>query len=182
MATSIRMTADDLWRMPGDGFHRYELVHGELKQMVPPGGEHGTLQMRLGRRLGDFVDSKRLGVVLGESGYRLTEDTVLGPDVSFVHHDRVPQGGSPKGFWTGPPDLAVEIISPGDTLKEVVEKAAEYLSYGTRIVWVINPRNRTAMVYGPDHEPRIIAENESLDGGDLLPGFLLPLAELFSDA
>jgi Uma2 family endonuclease len=86
----------------------------------------------------------------------------------------------PAGFFDGPPDLAVEIISPNDTLAEVAMKAAEYLSYGTRRVWVINPRNRTATVYRPDHEPRLIAENGSLDGEDVLPGFSLALADLFT--
>ena len=110
-------TADDLLAMSNDGF-RCELVKGVLHRMAPAGFEHGAIGMRLVTHLGPHVNANAQEVVLGpDTGFRIASDpdTVRAPDVSFVRRDRIPEAGMPKGYWPGAPDLAVEVISPGDT-------------------------------------------------------------------
>lgn len=179
MSTTVRMTADELLGMPDDGF-RYELVRGELRRMSPAGNEHSILAMRIGIQLGVFAQTHRLGVVGGaDCGYKLSPDTVRAPDASFIRRERIPTSGPPKGFFAGAPDLAVEVISPHDTFTELNEKTAEYLTHGTRLVWVLDPGARTLTIHRPDRTPRILAEQDEIDGEDVLPGFRLALAELF---
>lgn len=143
------MTADELLRMPDDGY-RYELVKGELRGMPPAGGEHGKIALKFGSRLLNYVEANNLGVVFAaETGFKIASnpDTVRAPDAAFVRLDRLPETGLPKGYWPGAPDLAVEVISPGDIYGEVEEKVNEWLDAGTRMVIVANPRNRTLKVY-----------------------------------
>ncbi|RMF83685.1 MAG: Uma2 family endonuclease, partial [Nitrospinota bacterium] len=117
------LTADQLFHLPDDGFC-YELVKGELRRMPPAGGEHGAIVMRLSLLLGRFIQDNALGVALGaETGFLIgtDPDTVRAPDFAFVRRDRVPEDGIPEGFWPGPPDLAVEVISPTDTYAAIEE-------------------------------------------------------------
>jgi Uma2 family endonuclease len=126
------VTADELLYMPDDGF-RYELIKGELIKIAPPGGEHGVVTSSVNVLLARHVKARRLGVVFGgDTGFQLTSnpDTVLAPDVAFVRQSRIPPDGVPKGYWPGPPDLAVEIPSPWDTLKEAKEKVEKCLAPG----------------------------------------------------
>ena len=111
------VAAEELLRMPDDGF-RYELVRGELRKMAPTGHVHGKVAMRLGARLDQYVDEHKLGVIYAaETGFRLASDpdTVRAPDVAFVRQDRLDLAEEPQGYFPGPPDLAVEVVSPGDT-------------------------------------------------------------------
>jgi hypothetical protein len=108
-----RMTAEQLFDL-GEEVSA-ELVRGELREMAPPGAEHGVVVARLAWRLVQYVQDKDLGVVLvGDVGFQLASDpdTVRGPDLAFVRKDRIPPGGIPRGYWPGAPDLAVEVISP----------------------------------------------------------------------
>ena len=182
MAQETRViTAEEFFWMPHDG-HKYELVEGKLLKMTPPGAEHGVVALRLGAAVGAYVDQHRLGVVLVESGFRLETDpdTVRGPDVSFVVRSRIPAGGIPKAFWPGAPDLAVEVMSPDDVRSEVEEKIEQYLATGVRQVWFVEPSKRRVTVHRPDVAPQILSESDTLDGGDLLPGFRYPLSRLFA--
>jgi Uma2 family endonuclease len=175
------MTADDLFRLPDDGL-RHELVRGELRTMAPTGGGHGDQTSVFDGSLGMYVRSHRLGRVLtGEPGFRLTTDpdTVRAPDVAFIRRDRVPAGGLGPGYVSGAPDLAVEVVSPTDRLAGVGEKVAEWLAHGTRLVFVVNPRRRTVAVHRPSQPVRILGLNDSLDGEDVVPGWTLPVRELF---
>jgi len=180
-ATAVRYTAEDLWRWPEDGL-RHELVRGEVVSMAPPGGEHGELAIRLGSALYTHVRAHRLGAVATETGYILFRDpdTVRAPDVSFVVAERVPRGRLPRGFVEGSPDLAVEVVSPSDSHSEMQERVQDYLRAGARQVWVVEPRTRSVTVYSPDGSARLLREEEALTGGDLLPGFVLPLRDLFA--
>jgi Uma2 family endonuclease len=183
MAVTKRpMTADALERLPRDPLNRYELVRGELVPMTPVGGEHGKVALKFAARLLAHVERRRLGEVMVEVGFRLTTDpdTVRAPDVSFVATDRLPPGGLPRGFIPGPPDLAVEVISPEDSAAEVDVKVQEYLAHGTRLVLVVQPRTQTVTVYRPDGGARILRSGDSIDGQDVLPGFSLPVDEIFS--
>jgi Uma2 family endonuclease len=99
--------------------------------------------------------------------------------VAFVAAGRLPGGQLPQGFIRGAPDLAVEILSPNDDPIEIQQKVRDYLEAGSRLVWVVAPRPRTVTVYRADGSARLVREPEALDGEDVLPGFVLPLAELF---
>ena len=142
---------------------------------------HGWLAIKLGGRLDEHVTRLGLGTVLVEAGYVLERgpDTVRGPDVSFVSAARLPPDRIPEQFISGPPDLAVEILSPGDLWSAIEEKVADYLTGGARRVWVVDPRERRVIVRYADRPPRALTDRDILDGEDVVPGFALPLAELF---
>jgi Uma2 family endonuclease len=179
--THTLTTADELFVMPDDGL-RYELVKGELRRTPPAGSEHGAVIMNIGTPLGQFVKAHGLGVVFGaETGFKIASDpdTVRAPDLAFIRRGRIPVAGIPRGFWPGAPDLAVEVISPGDTYTEVEEKVNEWLSAGTRMVLVLNPRTRMVTVYTSPTEVVRLAESDTLNGGELLPGFTCQVTELF---
>jgi Uma2 family endonuclease len=179
--THTLTTADELFVMPNDGF-RYELVKGELRRMPPAGGEHGAVAVSITLAVAQFVKAQGLGVVFGaETGFKIAAepDTVRAPDLAFVRRERIPEGGIPRGFWPGAPDLAVEVISPGDTYTEVEEKVHDWLNAGTRMVLVLNPRTRTVTVYTSHTDVVRLTESDLLDGGEVLPGFTCRVAELF---
>ena len=176
------ITADQLFQMPDDGF-RYELVRGELKKMTPAGFKHGRLVVNLTVPLGAFVKQNRLGVVLGaETGFRLASnpDTVLAPDIAFIKQERLTLAGETEKFWLGAPDLVVEVLSPSDTVYEVEEKVATWLSSGTKMVWVVNPKLRRIHVHCSGASVQTLAESDVLHGQDVIPGFRLDVAELFT--
>jgi Uma2 family endonuclease len=175
------VSADQLLRLP-HRHRRYELIRGELREMSPAGFEHGTIIGRLTRRLADFVEDGALGVVLGaETGFVLARnpDTVRAPDISFVAQERLQQIGIPAAFFPGAPDLAVEVVSPGDTVEDVESKVDDWLNAGTRLVWVVNPRRRTVTAYRSKQQVNVVAEPDTLDGGEVVPGFRCRVADLF---
>ena len=106
-------------------------------------------------------------------------DTVRAPDVAFVSAARTPEIGR-RGYVPFAPDLAVEILSPGDRPSEVLEKVAAWLGAGTRLVWVIDPDRGNARVHRADGSTSIVPEDGALDGEDVLPGFNCPLAEVLA--
>src|SRR5215471_8550617 len=149
MTTTRLVKAEDLLKLPDDGFH-YELVKGELTRMPPAGNLHGKRAMSLGWRLAQHVESNDLGIVYAaETGFLLATDpdTVRAPDIAFVGKKRIQEVGEFEGYWPGAPDLAVEVVSPGDTYTEVEEKAMEWLEAGSQIVLALDPRKRTITVY-----------------------------------
>lgn len=176
------LTADDLWKLPTGKGARYELVRGELRTMPPAGFEHGAIGNGLAASLTQYVRANTLGLVVSaDTGFVLSRDpdTVRAPDVGFVTRERVEQLGVPKKYFPGAPDLAVEIISPSDTLYEVDEKVLDWLEAGARLVWVVNPRRRTVTVSTPGGRQTILTDADELDGGDVMPGFRVRVAELF---
>jgi Uma2 family endonuclease len=175
------MTAEDLWNMPDDGTRR-ELVRGELRTRPPAGFEHGDIGLTLGAMLKEHVKKNRLGKAVGaDTGFILARDpdVVRAPDAGFVSRARIEQLGVPKQFFPGAPDLAVEIVSPGDTMYEIEEKVDDFLAAGTRLVWVVNPRRRTVTVYRPGPQVDILKEAEQLSGEDVVPGFTCRVGDLF---
>jgi len=174
-------TADEFLRIPDDGVQR-ELVRGIVREMTPAGHGHGRIGGRIHTRLGAYVEAHGLGeVYTSDTGYQLATDpdTVRLPDVSFVTRERVDRTGDAGGLWPGAPDLAIEVISPTDTYGEVDEKVAEYLDAGCRMVVVVNPRRRVATVYRSHDEVALLTENDVLDGADVVPGWRLPLKNVF---
>ena len=175
------ITAEDLLTMPDDG-SRYELVKGELRKMPPAGNIHGNRTMRLGWRLAQYVEMNDLGIVFAaETGFKLSSnpDTVRAPDIAFISKKRIAEVGAVEGFWPGAPDLAIEVVSPGDTYTEVGEKVEEYLRAGAHAVWVVDPRRRTITVYLSLSDITILSESDTLDGGNIIPGFRCKVAEIF---
>jgi Uma2 family endonuclease len=180
-------TADMLERLPDDGWH-YELLEGRVLRMPPPGTDHGNLEARLSRRLGNYVEEQRLGeVYVGEGGWDLTRpgesgDTVLGADVAFVRAARLPLPSPRRGTSYRPlaPDLVVEIASPSQYQPEMGEKAQLWLDRGVRLVWVVWPARRAIDIWTPDAgAPRTLHDGNYLTGGDVVPGFRLPLADIW---
>ncbi len=181
-SVSQLMTADDLRQLPRDG-RRHELVKGELRTMPPAGFDHWARVVRLTLPLAQHVAAQRLGVVVGaETGFALARDpdTVRAPDIGFVRQDRIPATGNPRGFWEGAPDLAVEVLSPGDTFSEVEEKVEAWLAAGTALVWVVDPRRQTVTAYRSRTQVALLAEDDFLDGQDVVPGFRCRVGDIFA--
>lgn len=160
---------------------RCELVRGELIMMSPASPLHGRIANRVASIITNFVDAHRLGAVFAaETGFIIERDpdTVRAPDVSFLRTERATN--LPKrGFYPGPPDLAVEVLSPDDTASEVLDKVAQWLEAGTVSVWVIDPQRRTLTVSRADQPSRTLRDHEELADEPLLPGLRVQVAELF---
>lgn len=181
-AESRLLTAEEFFALPGDD--RAELVDGVVVMVPPASHTHGSVNSRLLSRLAAHVYGGKLGEVYDSStGFLLRRDPdlVRAPDVAFVSAARVPllQQGKP-GSVALAADLAVETLSPSNTASEMQRKTDEYLRHGTRLVWVIDPDERTAVAYAPDAPVRWLAEGDALDGGAVVPGFSVPLAFVFA--
>ena len=183
MATRAKlMTAEELLEMPDDGF-RYELVRGELVKMPPTGFYHGTTGNKVNLSLSNFVYENRLGeVCMAETGFLLerSPDHVLAPDVAFVRREKIESAGEIDGYFPGPPDLAIEVVSPSDRYTEVEAKVEEWFNAGTLMVVVVNPRNRTVRAYRSLADSDLLTEQDTLDGGSVVPGWRLPIADIFA--
>mgnify|MGYP005834552181 CR=1 FL=1 len=180
MVTGERLyTAQDLWALAEDD-KRLELLEGEIVEVSPAGDKHTEVGMWIGYLILDHAMKNALGVVSGsDGGYILSTDpdTVVAPDVGFLSNARLtPATG---GYYPVPPDLAVEVISPNDTAREIRRKVRLYLRAGTRMVWVIYPEERVVDVYRPNAPVVILESDDTLDGGDVLPGFVLPVTRVF---
>ncbi|WP_207955791.1 Uma2 family endonuclease [Rubrobacter marinus] len=177
-------TAEELLRMPDDG-SRYELVEGKLRKMAPAGDAHGYLALRIASRLERHVDANGLGrTYAAETGFKLSSDpdTVRAPDAAFVGRERVEKAGRVRGYWPGAPDLVVEVVSPNDTHSEVIGKALAWLAAGSRMVLVVDPDKFTVTVYRSRDEIRVLTADagDTIDGADVVPGWTLPVGELFA--
>jgi Uma2 family endonuclease len=182
MATvAQQMTAEDLFKMPHDGF-RYELVKGILRKMSPSGKKHGKIAMKIAAPLAHYVQERSLGeVYAAETGFKIASDpdTVRAPDVAFVLQKRAEAIGDIDGFLPGVPDLAVEVVSPGDSYAEVEEKVFEWLDAGAKMVVVANPRKKTLAVYRSRRDIKVLTETDTLTGEDVVSGWKLPIQGLF---
>ncbi len=174
-------TDEEFMALPKDG-HRYEIVNGELVDMGSSGALHGYVCSLLVAALASYVLPKKLGVILDSSTvFKLKSGNRRSPDISFFAKERL-QGMTelPTGFLNGAPDLAVEVLSPGNTVEEIHDKLVEYFENGTRLAWIIHPSEHYVLVYRSAHEPdRLLKSADSLDGEDVVLGFTLPVAELF---
>jgi Uma2 family endonuclease len=162
--------------------HRYEIVNGELIDMGNSGAKHGYVCSVLMILLGGYVHIQKLGAMFDSStAFKMKSGNKRSPDVSFMAKERL-QGLDelPDGFLEGAPDLAVEILSPSNTVEEIHNKLVEYFDNGSRLVWVINPKEKYVLVYRSSEEPdRLLKSIDSLDGEEIVPGFSLAIAELF---
>lgn len=184
------ISADEFWELcqtPEYEDLHIELIEGVIEEMAPAGGEHGVIIVKTTLRVGGFVEAGDLGyVTAAETGFVMYKrpsgkHTVLAPDIGFVAKHRALEG-LPKQFVPFPPDLAVEVISPSESYTNVARKVALYLRYGTRLVWVIDPAERTVAIHTLfDGVPtsKTLDELATLEGGDVLPGFTLPVRDIF---
>ena len=147
------------------------------------GFEASVVAATIARILGNFITPRRLGLVSGADGmFQLLSTSVRGPDVAFVSMARLPGGKFPRDAYPAiAPDLAVEVLSPGNTKGEMSRKRIEYFHSGVRLVWIVDCANRTVAVYTSPSSVTILDEEAMIDGGDVLAGFTAPVAEFFAD-
>jgi Uma2 family endonuclease len=160
-----------------------ELVRGRIRMMTPAGGAHGWIAGRVFAALNAFVEAGQLGHCFADNtGFLLPGfgDTVRSPDTAFVRAGRLPAEGIGPGWVPLAPDLVVEVLSPTETAAELEEKLGDYRSAGTRLIWVVDPKNREVSVRQAGVADRQLSERDALDGGELLPGFTLPVSRLFA--
>jgi Uma2 family endonuclease len=176
MTPVAQLTAEELLavRVPNK---RVELVRGALVVREPAGYTHGRVAMNLAIRLGAFLEGTGLGqLVAAETGFTLTRrpDTVRAPDLAFIRRARLPDP-EPTGFPDLAPDLVVEVRSAGDRPGELLAKVADWLTAGTRLVWVVDPARREVRVYRGDGTESVLSAADALDGEDVVPGFTCSL-------
>ncbi len=174
-------TEKDLIKVNGRKDHLCELVDGVLVEKAM-GTKEGLLGSWLLYTLWDHVVGRGLGIVLGgDAMLKLFPGLIRAPDVSFISVSRLPGGELPdEAIASISPDLAVEVISKSNTRKEIDRKLREYFASGTRLAWVVQPKTRTVEVYTSATDKKVLSGRQSLDGGDVLPGFRLSLARLFA--
>jgi Uma2 family endonuclease len=174
------MTARDLEALPEAD--RGELIRGCMRPQPPADFATWVVAGRMLGHVGVFATKTGLGIAGPRGGFLLATDpdTVLAPDVAFIPWDRFPPKGQRRGFQPVVPDLVVEVLSPSNAAAQVNEKVRIYLAAGVRLVWVVDPVAEVVTVYEPDGTARLLRPGEALDGGAMLPGFVLPLADLFA--
>ena len=169
--------------LPDDG-HHYEIINGELIDMGNSGALHGYVAIILSSALFAVVSSQKLGAIFDSStAFKMKNGNKRSPDISFFAKARL-QGMTtlPSGYLEGSPDLVVEVLSPGNTVEEIDDKLTEYFDNGTRLAWVIHPLQHYILVYHSAQEPeKMLRSIDSLKGEDIVPGFSLPVADLFQN-
>jgi Uma2 family endonuclease len=173
------VSAEELFQMPNLG--RCELVRGEIKMMSPAGARHGSIIVNISSLLDGFVRAHHLGKIMGaETGFiiRRNPDTVLAPDVALIGAERLP-AELPQGYFDGPPDLAVEVLSPNDRAGEVQKKINDWLAAGCRAVWIVDPETKSVTVYKSGNEVTVLNASDALADAQLLPGFSAAVSVIF---
>jgi Uma2 family endonuclease len=183
ISDSPLVTADQLFNLPSDGMRR-ELVRGEIFILNPADGEHGAIAHEIAWLSEQHVRRHGIGrLFAAETGFLLDRnpDTVRAPDVAFIRKERIDAGGIPATFISGAPDLAVEVLSPGDRASEVEAKVADWLQHGTAVVWVVNPRQSTVSVHRSGQGPQLLTAGDFLEDTDLLAGFKVRVGDFFAN-
>lgn len=182
-SSSGPLHAEEFYALP-ETDHREELVRGDVVREPLPGFGHGAVAVRVAGLLDAWVRPRDLGRVVDHCGFVLGRgpDTVRGPDVAFVRRERLEAreiGASRGPFFEGAPDLAVEVLSPSNTEAEIDDKVREYLGAGTHRVWIVDPDRESVTVRRPDGVPLALGPGDTLDGGEVLPGFTVRVELLF---
>jgi len=172
-------TDEELEALPKDG-HKYELLDGELI-MSPVHGSHGMICVRISSALLHFAEARSLGEVFdSQTGFRLAEDLLLSPDVSFVSKERLKKiFPAPDKFLAGAPDLVVEVLSPSDRMRQVNRKLDHYFEHGTKLAWLVNWPKQQVHIYTADSIESLTNLDDVLTGGLVLPGFKCKLRKIF---
>ncbi len=187
MSEATLMTAEALLRLNLPD-KRTELIRGRLVVRDPGGARHGAVANRIAYRITAHVEAHDLGrVYAAETGFKIESgpDTVRAPDVAlrapdvaFITKNRLPDV-EPRGYPSWAPDLAVEVLAHDDHPAETLEKIAQWLKAGVRLVWVVDSEKRSGRVYRADGSESLLGPNDALEGEDVLPGFRCPLTELW---
>jgi Uma2 family endonuclease len=180
MATTRLFTVEDVEQDPPEG--EWELIDGELVPVTPSGFESSSLGHRIGWIIGNFVYAHELGLMTGaDGGYVLFPDraTIRVSDVAFIRRDRLPPQGERSRFPRLAPDLAVEVLSPSDSTSEVIAKIEMYQEAGIPLIWVVDPQKTTITIIAAGRPTTVLKPGDLLEGGDVLPGFSVPVAEIF---
>jgi Uma2 family endonuclease len=171
-------TDEEILNLPHDSYS-YEVVDGELVMSPKNNPQHGNICVRVSARLLHYAEAGDLGEVFdSNTGYWMVNRNLRAPDVSFVAASRLPRQ-SPRGFFPGAPDLVVEVLSPTNTRRELDERLRDFFESGTKLAWIIDPEEKSAEVCHSPTDRRMVGPGGTLDGEDILPGFKLPLADLF---
>lgn len=169
---------DDLLRMPEDG-RKYELVDGEIV-VSPAGMRHANVAGKILYLIATYLESSPTGELYSDGvGILLPNGNVRSPDVTFVRREKLPGGVSPETFGELVPDLAVEVLSPNDSIRQVAAKIGEFLECGVPLVWLVDPARRTVVVYRSLLDTLTLNESDTIDGGNVLPGFSAPVRRFF---
>ena len=184
MATATRLTLDEFLALPETKPYS-EYACGEVYQKPMPDKSHGDLEFILTLLIREFLKRSPLGVVVLE--WRcifgpVGRERAFVPDIAFATHERraVPGRNERQFLWTAP-DLAIEVLSPDQPAAPFADKLLFYLRHGVRLVWVVDPETRTIYVYRPDEEAQILRPGDTLDGGDVLLGFSVPVDDIFAE-
>ena len=175
------LTADDLLRLYSEGV-KGELIRGVLCEKMSVGLKHGEIVMSLGGELRNVIKPGKLGRLAGSDvGVRLDRDpdTVREPDLMFISAEKLPLDIEVLGYYEDVPDLVVEVASPSDNRREVHDEARMWNSYGVGLIWAAYPDTRSVDVHYEDGSIATLTENDTLDGGDVLPGFSCPVSDIF---
>ncbi len=176
-------TDDELMALDSKDGRKHELWRGRIVTMSPAGAGHGDIIMRLAAALATYVYEHRLGLVYdGQTGFRLSIDFCFCPDLSFVSHERakliLPVR---EKLFHGAPDLAVEVLSPTDSITKTEEKLNRLLAHGTRIAWMVDLKQKSVRVYRGTRKFELLGQGRHLTGNAVLPGFRFAIARLFED-
>lgn len=180
LLSSKLMTAEEYGRLEDDG-RLTELARGRVVEMNRPFTSHGHLMANLGYLLTQFIKLHKLGRVVSGSAGLVTQrdpDTVRGPDVAFYSYKRIPPGPAPEGYWPASPELILEIRSPSDRWKDILQKVAEYLNANVLTVAVVDPTTRQVHLYS-DQGTTVLNAKDSLKFPEVLPGFEVVVERLF---
>lgn len=175
------MSLEAFAALPDDGY-RYEYVKGVATMMSPAGGLHGRIAIQIAALLWSYFDAGESGHIFDSStGYRLPNGDVRTPDVSVILPGRLPDERDPQGFIDIPPDLAVEVISPSERYEDIQQKITQYLAWGVKAVWIVEPATRTVTIHTADGVTRL-ASGDTLEAGPAAPGFACRVERLFPPA
>lgn len=174
------MTADELLSLQGEG--RRELIEGILREMPPAGADHGAVALQVGAQVLGYAQDHGGRAFAAETGFLLAQepDTVRAPDAAYVGRERADAIGSSPGFWPGPPDLAAEVLSPGDTYSEVHDKVLAWLAAGCQVVLVVDPSTERVTRYRGSDDVVTFSDEERVDCAPAMPGFAPAVTQLLA--
>jgi Uma2 family endonuclease len=179
MGAKTLLSLEEYMALPEDG-NKYELDQGELVVMPMPKSDHSLIIQYINHRLSVYVLDKSIGWVFSEAAYLLKgepESIARQPDVSFLSLSRVK--ATPRGeYFAGAPELAVEVVSPGNQAEELDIKVNQYLAYGSKEVWVVYPKTRSILIHQPGGRVRKLIAEDTITS-DLFPAWSARVADFF---